>query len=354
MFARPPEKISNHSSNNKPKTQDQGSITDSLKSNKGSLTDESASSSNRIFTQDKESSTEPQTVHRASLTDEIHKADKGSVTAQNKLNAASDTSGSLKKMSEDKIVQTSLRSSKDEKVKDSSSEVSTSTTTTTSSSESSSEVHLTCNCCKRREPVKNDNDTVKEVRTEYLCQPCNSNWQQNSWSNGAPYYRMPGHVCTCYTIIQTERIRQIKQTLDELTQLDDKKACTCENLSKSCNYCSYGRKKKKKGLAYLLTFEETPLKEHKKTKDHKKTRKLEEVRIKIPVPRVRGELGESDAEESDAKENDSTKENSKKEGKTKKKSKHEKKKKKKSKYTVQVRAVEGRRRVGFSSYAVLF
>lgn len=170
------------------------------------------------------------------------------------------------------------------------------TTSSTSSSDSSTydtsnsvtESFQSCICCKRKNvKEKNLYELRKKLSDEAypLCRPCFKQNRRLEYSQN--YYTNPGHVCNCYTVVETKTLNEIKKTINDLNELEEYCTCTRGNDRKKSEYCKYCQCKLKKtsknknGIAYLLTFDETLTKEDKKKRKKKKA--LEEIKIKIPV-----------------------------------------------------------------------
>ncbi|EFA09903.1 serine-rich adhesin for platelets isoform X2 [Tribolium castaneum] len=168
---------------------------------------------------------------------------------------------------------------------------SVSSTSESSSSRSTSASMQSCVCCKRKNvKAKNLFELRKKLSDQAysLCRPC---YRENRRAAYSPnYYTSPGHVCNCYTVVQTKTLDAIKKTINDINELDE--FCTCAKNSdrKKSDYCKYCQCKLKKtsknknGIAYVLTFDETLIREEQKKRKHKKKQSLEEIKIKIPVP----------------------------------------------------------------------
>lgn len=174
---------------------------------------------------------------------------------------------------------------------------------TTSSSESLTEVELSpdssstslCRCCKKQSVVMPEKSTAQIVTEKYyLCYPC-YNYNQVVNCSGTPYYTYPGHVCKCHEFTRSSTIQEIKNTVQELEKIEKKDAfCNCNNQKADSNskYCSRCKckieskhKKKKGGMAYILTLEpddDVPRK-YKKVKENA----MQEIKIKVPTDKSR-------------------------------------------------------------------
>ncbi|XP_022918137.2 titin homolog isoform X1 [Onthophagus taurus] len=164
--------------------------------------------------------------------------------------------------------------------------------TPSSSSSSSSQTILIkiCPCCKQKTtPV---NKAINKYRTvlqglpdeinESLCQPCHLNTKLTVDPTTGEYKMAPGHICNCYTLMRTQTVNKIKQTVKKLEELEheatEESRCSCSK--KKCRCKTVGRSKK--GIAYTLTLEDD---EYTDQESPKKKRSLDEIKLKIPVRR---------------------------------------------------------------------
>ncbi|RZC32352.1 GPI-anchored adhesin-like protein PGA55, partial [Asbolus verrucosus] len=158
----------------------------------------------------------------------------------------------------------------------------------------SSESVQSCLCCKRKNVTTKTLYALRKKLSDKaypLCRPCYRQNQRGAYSPNM--YSNPGHVCNCYTVVETKTLDQIKKTISDLNDLDEQ-FCSCVNASDRdssgyCRYCNCKLKKtskNKNGIAYMLTFENESLSDEKKKKKKKKKQpRLEEIKIKIPVAR---------------------------------------------------------------------
>lgn len=168
---------------------------------------------------------------------------------------------------------------------------SSSVSSTSAVSSSSSEEFRLCPCCKLNKVAVPSERSVTDSRPSanyILCYPCHQQCRNTTVPGTRPYFTYPGHVCSCYTVLKTSALNQIRKTVQDLEKLENREEyCKCAlgkhtNQNKEyCDYCKCKLQKVRKGatgIAYTLTIESgSP-----KSDSPQNIKKLPEIKIKVP------------------------------------------------------------------------
>ncbi|GJQ75653.1 hypothetical protein Trydic_g17729 [Trypoxylus dichotomus] len=141
-----------------------------------------------------------------------------------------------------------------------------------------------CLCCNTAEAKYRSKlrDLPDQLRNA-LCDPCYFRNEQMYVPGTRPGYTYPGHVCSCYTVVKTEVVRNIQRTVQELEDLErERDFCSCTYGYRLQQHS--GRKAaRKKSIAYTLTFQDVEKTDSED--DHRRHHKkppLDEVLVRIP------------------------------------------------------------------------